>query len=258
MYQHLIYDEQNGICRITLNRPEVFHALSPELINEITLAFREAEASPSVRVVVLTGNGEKAFCSGADLKAGLQAENAGDALRKRYNPMILGMRNLAKPIICRLNGMAAGAGCSLALACDVIVSADTAQLTELFIGIGLMPDAGSTFFLPRMVGSHRAFELCSTGRKISAQEAFDIGLVNKVVPAATLDQAVDSLAMYYAQAPTQAIGYMKKVINQSFYCNLEEMLELEAVHQGELSQSHDFAEGVLAFLQKRKANFKGC
>lgn len=258
MFKHLIYEASDGVARVTLNRPQVYNALSPELIEEITAAVKAAGDDAAVRVVVLTGAGDKAFCSGADLKAGMgDATSLGDALRRRYNPMILGILHLAKPVVCRLNGIAAGAGCSLALACDVIVAADTASMSQIFVNIGLMPDAGSTFFLPRLVGMAKAFELASTGRIVPAAECLQLGLVSQVVPAAQLDDATEAVVAYYAQAPTAAIGRMKQVLNQAHYCNLEEMLELEAENQDLLANTKDAGEGIMAFLQKRKAVYQG-
>ncbi|MDZ7900059.1 MAG: enoyl-CoA hydratase [Arcicella sp.] len=258
MYENLIYEIQAGICTITLNRPAVYHALSPELIQEITKAFTQASADNSVRVVVLTGAGDKAFSSGADLKNGLgNVSSLGDSLRKNYNPMILSIRNLPKPVICKLNGVAAGAGCSLALACDVIIAAETARMSQIFVNIGLIIDAGSSYFLPRLLGSQKAFELASTGRIVEAQECLELGLVSKVVPQNDLDKVVAETALMYAQGATQAIGLIKKVLNQSYHSTLEEMLEMEAVNQDIAEKTPDFIEGVTAFLQKRKADFKG-
>ena len=258
MYENLIYEIQAGICTITLNRPAVYNALSPELIQEITKAFIQAGEDASVRVVVLTGTGDNAFSSGADLKNGLGGMSSlGESLRKNYNPMILSIRNLAKPVICKLNGVAAGAGCSLALACDVIIASETARMSQIFVNIGLIIDAGSSYFLPRLLGSQKAFELASTGRIVEAQECLELGLVNKVVPANELDKVVAETALMYAQGATQAIGLIKKVLNQSYHSTLEEMLELEAENQDKAGKTPDFIEGVTAFLQKRKANFKG-
>jgi 2-(1,2-epoxy-1,2-dihydrophenyl)acetyl-CoA isomerase len=258
MYENLIYEIQTGICTITLNRPAVYNALSPELIQEITKAFTQAGADDSVRVVVLTGTGDKAFCSGADLKNGIGgATSLGDSLRKNYNPMILSIRNLAKPVICKLNGVAAGAGCSLALACDVIIASETARMSQIFVNIGLIIDAGSSYFLPRLLGSQKAFELASTGRIVMADECLELGLVNQVFPADKLDRAVSEMANFYAHSATKAIGLVKKVLNQSYHSTLEEMLELEAEHQDIAGKTEDFIEGVTAFLQKKKADFKG-
>ena len=258
MYENLIYEIQDGVCTITLNRPAVYNALSPELIQEITKAFTQVGADESVRVVILTGMGENAFCSGADLKNGIgNVSSLGDSLRKNYNPMILSIRNLAKPVICKLNGVAAGAGCSLALACDVIIASETARMSQIFVNIGLIIDAGSSYFLPRLLGSQKAFELASTGRIVEAQECLQLDLVSKVVPQNELDQAVSEIALMYAQGATQAIGLIKKILNQSYHSTLEEMLELEAENQDIAGKTPDFIEGVTAFLQKRKADFKG-
>lgn len=258
MYQHLIYQVQNGVCTITLNRPEVYNALNTLLVQEITQAFEVAKADDFVRVVVLTGAGEKAFCSGADLKSGMtNATSLGDSLRKNYNPMILTIRNLPKPVICRLNGTAVGAGCSLALACDMIIAAENAKMSQIFVSIGLIMDAGSSFFLPKLVGSQKAFELCSTGRVVEAQECLALGLVNSVVTPENLDLAVSNMANQYANAATFAIGLIKKVLNQSSFSTLEEMLELEAINQDLAGKTQDFEEGVTAFLQKRRPSFKG-
>jgi 2-(1,2-epoxy-1,2-dihydrophenyl)acetyl-CoA isomerase len=171
--------------------------------------------------------------------------------------MILGIRNLPKPVICRLNGIAAGAGCSLALACDLIIAAEEAALAEIFISIGLITDAGSSYFLPRLIGTSRAFELCSTGGVVKAPEAFAMGLINRVVPASQLDEAVAQLTAYYTQAPTKAIGLIKQLLNQSTHSTLEQMLELEALNQDMAGNSHDSREGIQAFLQKRKPHFTG-
>ncbi len=258
MYQYLLYEIKDSICHITLNRPEVYNALNNELLSEIKTSIEAAGADPEVRVVVLTGAGNKAFCSGADLKAGMSAGGSlGDRLRSHYNPMILAIRNLAKPVICQLNGIAAGAGCSLALACDIIVASETAAMSQIFVNIGLVPDAGSTYFLPRLVGSAKAFELASSGRIVPAHECLALGLVSHVVPANDLVNTVNALATQYAQAPTVAIGYIKKMLNQSHESNLEQMLDLEAQHQDLCGHTHDAGEGIMAFLQKRKAVYKG-
>jgi 2-(1,2-epoxy-1,2-dihydrophenyl)acetyl-CoA isomerase len=262
MYNNILYEVNGAICRITLNRPQVYNALSATLIKEITAAVEQAGADAGIRVIVITGAGDKAFCSGADLKDGLnQASNGqlslGKSLREGYHPMIMAIRNIEKPVIARVNGVAAGAGCSLALACDVIIAAEEAYFSQIFVNIGLMPDAGSTFFLPRLVGSLKAFELCSTGRRVYGPEALSIGLVSQTVPVTALDQAVQDVASAYASAPTKAIGVMKKVLNQSLYSSLEHQLEQEADSQDILGKSTDSMEGIGAFLMKRKASFTG-
>jgi len=212
-YQFLTYTLDQAVCRITLNRPEVYNALNDEITYELQDAWKAVSKDDSVRVVVLTGEG-KAFCSGQDLKSATGAGKRSflDSLHKRYNPIISAMRNLPKPIIGRLNGVAAGAGCSLALACDIIVASEEATLIEVFINIGLVPDSGSSYFLPRLTGVAKAFELCSMGSRVKAAEALQLGLVNKVVPATELDVAVKQYTDYYAQAPTKAIGLIKKML----------------------------------------------
>jgi 2-(1,2-epoxy-1,2-dihydrophenyl)acetyl-CoA isomerase len=257
-YKFLLFKVENGLATISLNRPEVYNALNDEITFELQDAFKVAAKDDAIRAVVLTGEG-KAFCSGQDLKASQSQEKRSflDSLHKRYNPIIRAMRSLPKPIICRLNGVAAGAGCSLALACDIIVASEEATLIEVFINIGLVPDSGSSYFLPRLVGMAKAFEMCSMGSRVKAKEALELGLVNKVVAADQLDTAVKEYADYYAQAPTKSIGLIKKMLNKSTTSSLDEMLDYEAYLQEIAGNSQDYKEGVTAFLEKRKPAFKG-
>ena len=256
-FQFLKYAVNNGICTITLNRPEVYNALNDEITFELQDALKQASRDEAIRVLVLTGEG-KAFCSGQDLKSsGGNKRSFIESLHKRYNPIIRAMRDLPKPIIGRVNGVAAGAGCSLALACDVIVATQDAIMTEVFINIGLVPDSGSSFFLPRLVGPARAFELASMGTKITGAEAAAMGLINKAVPAGELDEAVLKYSSYYATAPTKSIGMIKKMLNRGMSSTLEEALDYEAYCQEIAGNSNDYKEGVAAFLEKRKAEFKG-
>ena len=257
-YKFLKYALDGGIATITLNRPEVYNALNDEITFELQDAFKAVSKDDKIRVVVLTGEG-KAFCSGQDLKSSASQKNRSimDSLHKRYNPIIRAMRNLPKPIVCRLNGVGAGAGCSIALACDMIIAAEEATLIEVFVNIGLVPDSGSSYFLPRLVGSAKAFELCAMGNKVQAAEALQLGLVNKVVSMESLDKTVLEYASHFAGAPTKAIGLIKKMLQKSATSTLEEMLDYEAYCQEIAGGTSDYQEGVRAFTEKRKPNFSG-
>lgn len=257
-FQFLMLAVADGVATITLNRPEVYNALNDAITYELQDALKAVAKDDAVRVVVLTGAG-KAFCSGQDLKAvsGQEKRSFMESLHKRYNPIIKAMKTLPKPIVARVNGVAAGAGCSLALACDIIVASEEASLIEVFINIGLVPDSGSSYFLPRLVGMAKAFELCSMGGRVKAEEALQLGLVNKVVPVGQLDSAVKEYTDYFAKAPTKAIGLIKKMLDKSSTATLEEMLEYEAYCQEIAGTSKDYKEGVSAFLEKRKPVFEG-
>jgi 2-(1,2-epoxy-1,2-dihydrophenyl)acetyl-CoA isomerase len=257
-YNCILYTKEGNTLTITLNRPDVFNAFNDEQSYELQDALKAAKRDEEIRVVILTGAG-KAFCSGQDLKAIAGAEKRSfiDSLHKRYNPIIREMRNMPKPIICKLNGVAAGAGCSLALASDFIIASENASLIEVFINVGLVLDSGSSFFLPRLVGSARAFELSTMGSKVSAAQALEWGMINRCVSADKLDEETKLIADYYANAPTKAIGLMKKMLNKSFNSDLETMLEYEAYCQETAGSSADNQEGVAAFNEKRKPQFKG-
>jgi 2-(1,2-epoxy-1,2-dihydrophenyl)acetyl-CoA isomerase len=258
MYNTILLEKANGVGTITLNRPDVYNAINDEISFELQAALKDVTKDPEVRVVVFTAAGEKAFCSGQDLKADRGEEiNFQKSLKQRYNPIVKLMRNMPKPIICRLNGVAAGAGCSFALASDIIVAADHSSLIEVFVNIGLVLDSGSSYFLPRLVGTQKAFELATTGRKVKAKEALELGMVSKVVPLAELDAAVKEYTDFYATAPTKAIGLMKKMLNKSGNANLEEMLEYEMYTQTIAGASKDYTEGVAAFKEKRRPMFVG-
>jgi len=259
MYQYIQYEVDAQCATIIMNRPAVFNALNKGLKEELLQAFRTAEHDANIRVVVLTGVG-KAFCSGQDLKSAgeeMQGKLYSQSVREFYNPLIMQMKNMPKPVIARVNGIAAGAGCSLALACDLIVASEEAVFSELFVGIGLVMDSGSTYFLPRMVGSLKAFELATLGTQLSAEEAQRIGMVNQVSAADQLDETVNVYIQKYQHAPTKTVGLIKKMLLESSNMSLEDTLELEARIQDQAAATEDHQEGIQAFLDKRKPVFKG-
>jgi 2-(1,2-epoxy-1,2-dihydrophenyl)acetyl-CoA isomerase len=257
-YETLAVALADDVLTITLNRPDVLNAFNEQLSFDLVDVFEKAESDPAVRAIVLTGAG-RAFCSGQDLKdIGDQPDRSlADSLRRRYNPLIRKMRAIPKPIIAAINGAAAGAGLSLALACDLRFASEKAKLIQVFIRIGLVPDSGSTWFMPHLVGYARAFELCTTGRDIAAIEAEQIGLVNKVISPDLLMEYTMSVARKYAQAPTQAIGQIKHALNRALSSDLETALLLEEELQEAAGYSHDYKEGKNAFLEKRQPKFEG-
>ncbi len=257
-YETILFTIEKGVATLTLNRPDVFNAFNEQLSADVNDALRKTAKDKSIRVLVITGAG-KAFCSGQDLKSisGSKNRSLSESLYKRYNPMIKAIRNLNIPVICKLNGVAAGAGCSLALASDIIVASETVSLIEVFVNVGLVLDSGSSYFLPRLVGSARAFELSTMGSKVSATQAAEWGMINRVVKPEELDAEVAKFTDYYATAPTKAIGLMKKMLNKSFHSDLDTMLEYEAYCQEIAGRSNDYKEGVSSFVEKRKPNFSG-
>ena len=256
-FNTLLYNAEDSVVTISLNRPESYNAFNGEMRSELLRAFEIVAEDRQCRVVVLAGEG-KAFCSGQDLKD-IEGETVdfNAFLKNGYNPIIKAMRSLAKPIICKLNGVAAGAGCSLALACDFIVASERASLIEVFVGIGLVLDSGSSYFLPRLVGSNKAFELATMGNKVTAAKAVEWGMINRAVSAENLDEEVSAVVSYYAQAPTLAVGMMKEMLNRSMNSTLDEVLDFEAHFQSIAGASLDYNEGVQAFVEKRKAVFNG-
>jgi 2-(1,2-epoxy-1,2-dihydrophenyl)acetyl-CoA isomerase len=257
MSEILRYEVKDKVATITLHRPDRYNAFDNPLSFEFIDALKEARRDPGVRAVVLTGAG-KAFCSGQDLQAVADMNRSvGESVDKRYNPMIRLITTTEKPFIARMNGVAAGAGASLALACDYVVAVDTASMVWAFANIGLVLDSGSSFFLPRLVGRQKAFELATLGERISVAEAHRLGLVNQVVPADKLDETVDAVAQRYANAPTKAIGLIKRMLHRSFESSLEDMLELEKSGQEIAGRTEDYREGVKAFIEKRKPHYQG-
>ena len=261
-YETILYEVKDAVCTITLNRTAAYNACNEAMTADLAAALEACEQDQAVRAVVITGAG-KAFCSGQDLKD-LQAQYAGGRvaylggrLRRDYNPVILKIRNLEKPVVAAVNGVAAGAGCSLALAADLRVMAESASLIEVFVNVGLVPDCGSTLFLPRLVGMSKALELCFTGDKVSAEEALRLGLANRVAPDDRLMAETYRLAGRLASLPTRAIGLTKRLLNQSFDNTLEQQLEAEAAMQEIADQTADHLEGLRAFIEKRKPAFQG-
>jgi len=257
MYKTILSEQKENILIISLNRPDVYNAFNSDMLSELHDAFKKAGEDENIRCVILTGTG-KAFCSGQDLKDFNEKKlTFKEALEQRYNPLIRSIAYLPKPVICAINGVAAGAGISLALACDYRIASESATLTEVFINVGLVPDSGSSYFLPRIVGYAKAFEMCATGDKVTASEAKEIGLVNKVVSGKLLMKSAETAAGNFASRPTKAIGMIKDLLNRSFESSLDEMLKLEGDHQETAGNSEDFKEGIASFLEKRKPVFKG-
>ncbi len=252
------YEKNGAVAHVTLNRPDVFNAFNDEQSYELQSVLKAIKKDAEVRVVVLTGAG-KAFCSGQDLKAIANSKNRSlsDSLYKRYNPIIKAMRELPKPIICRLNGVAAGAGASLALACDFIVAHEKSSLIEVFVNVGLVPDSGSSYFLPKAISPARAFEMATMAPKVSAQQALDWGLINRVCSDDNFDETINQITEYYASAPTKSIGMIKGMLNKAAHSDLDTMLQYEAYCQEIAGRSKDYKEGVSSFNEKRKPNFTG-
>ena len=246
----------DGIATITLNRPDSLNALNSAMRRELLAAFRAIGRDDAVRAVVLTGAG-RGFCSGADLRGGSQERAFRRVLTAEYNPLMRAIRDLPKPVIGAVNGVAAGAGVSLALTCDLVYAADEARFIQAFVKIGLVPDSGSTRTLVRALGRHRAAQLIFTGEPLSAQEAHAAGLINGAVPAADLLETVRGVAASLAAAPTRAIGYAKRLINRAEDVTLDETMALEAGLQELAGRTHDHAEGVAAFAEKREPRFVG-
>ncbi len=253
----VLYAVHNGVATLTMRRPDVYNALSERLHAELLAALRAAERDPAVRAVVLTGAG-KAFSSGQDLRE-FPAEGAatmiGERLRRSYNPLVAQLRGLSKPVIAAINGVAAGAGLSLALACDLRVAADDARLVVAFARIGLIPDCGMSHTLPRLVGPARAFELAARGGELDAATALAWGMVNQVAPADALLAAAQALGEELARGPALVISLIKRTMELGMGASLEEALEYEAQAQQEAAAHPDFAEGVAAFREKRQARF---
>ena len=260
-HEFIVVETTAGVMKITLNRPGVLNSFNAQMARELRSALEDSRADKTVRAVLLTGAG-RAFCAGQDLSE-VPASTAGEALdlgatiRGTYNPVIKLIRKLELPVVCAVNGVAAGAGANLALACDIVFAAENASFIQSFAKVGLIPDSSGTFFLPRIVGLSRATAMMMTAEKIDARRAYELGMVYRVCPADTLEQEAMNLASELAAMPTRGLGLTKRALNASLSNDLEAQLDLEADLQREAGRTHDFVEGVSAFLEKRKPTFTG-
>jgi len=250
---------REGIARITLNRPKAYNSFNREMALALQKALDDCHGDSKVRLIVIQGAG-KAFSAGQDLvEVTDQAQNPGfeKILEEHYGPIIRKIRTTEKPIIAAVNGVAAGAGANIALACDIVIASEKASFIQAFSAIGLIPDSGGTFFLPRLIGFQKASALAMLGDKVSAEEAERLGMIYKVIKDGDFDQEVERLAARMAKMPTKGLALTKKAFNQALSNSLDEQLKAESKLQIEAGQTHDYQEGVAAFLEKRKAEFKG-
>ena len=260
-YQNIFFSNAEGIARITLNRPERLNAFNDAMHAELRDALARVKADASVRVLLFTGAG-RGFCAGQDLadravRPGSEPVDIGGSIERNYKPLVLALRALPMPVVCAVNGVAAGAGANVALACDIVVASKSASFIQAFCKIGLIPDAGGTHFLPRLVGSARAMGLAMLGDKVSAQQAEDWGMIWKCVDDAEFSTTVEALLRHLAAAPTRALAATKRAFHQSAGNTLEQQLNVERDLQCEMGYTEDFQEGVAAFGEKRPPRFTG-
>ena len=246
------------VFKIKLNRPDKFNSFNREMALQLQAALDNAAANKNIRCIYITGEG-KAFCAGQDLGEATDPNGPGikNIVVEHYNPIIQKIRNIEKPIVCAVNGVAAGAGANIALACDVVIAGASSSFLQAFSKIGLVPDNGGTFFLPRIIGFGKASALMMLGDKVSAADALQMGMIYKVVDDATLQDDANNIAQTLSQMPTKAIGLTKRLLNQSLINNLDKQLEAEGIEQVAAASTYDYKEGVNAFLEKRKPIFKG-
>lgn len=260
-YDTVEWEQNGGVGRITLNRPDTLNAWNDQLGVELRELVVERAADPSVRAVLIRGAG-RGFSSGADLKSGFEPAEDGlpdirKALEERYHPIIVGVRELEKPVVAAIHGAAAGIGASLALSCDLVLAAESSYLLLAFVNIGLMPDGGSTLFVPAAAGKARSFEMAMLGERVPAQKALEWGLINSVHPDDELPAAADALVERLASGPTRSYACTKRALNKRFFADIDEQLALECEMQHALARTADFQEGAIAFLKRRDPEFRG-
>lgn len=254
----LEFTKENGVATLKFNRPDKYNSFNQELAFAVQKALDDCEQDDTVRVIVLTGEG-KAFCAGQDLAEATDPNGPPlqNIVGDHYNPIILRIRNIEKPIIAAVNGVAAGAGANIALACDIVIARDSATFIQAFSAIGLIPDSGGTYFLPRLVGSQKALALMLTGDKVTAREAEAMNMIYKALPDEDFEEYITKISGRMAKMPTKGYGLTKRAVNATFDNNLKEQLDLEEELQAIAGRTEDFKEGTAAFLEKRKPNFQG-
>ena len=254
----IITSISNGVCELKLNRPDVFNSFNKAMALELQNALDNCATDDSIRAVVITGEG-KAFCAGQDLAEATDPNGPElkSIVKDHYNPIISKIRTLEKPVIAAVNGVAAGAGANIALACDIVIAKKSASFIQAFSKIGLIPDSGGTFFLPRIIGMQKAMALMMTGDKVGAEEAEEMGMIYKAVNDDDFETEVNKFAAKVALMPTRGLGLTKLAMNQSLTNSLDEQLAVEGKLQTEAGATHDFKEGCTAFLEKRRPNFIG-
>jgi 2-(1,2-epoxy-1,2-dihydrophenyl)acetyl-CoA isomerase len=260
-FDSIQYEVKSGIAILTLNRPDKLNSFTQAMHGEVRTALDSLQADPSVRVLLLTGAG-RGFCAGQDMgdravAPGEKPVDLGDSVEQFYAPLVMTLRSLPMPVICAVNGVAAGAGANLALACDIVIAAQSASFIEAFCRLGLIPDTGGTWHLPRLIGLARATGLAMLGEKLSAEKAEQWGLIWRCVPDADLMTEAMAMATHFATAPTKGLAFTKKALQASYTNTLPDQLALEGALMRELGNSADYREGVAAFLAKRPANFTG-